>query len=71
MNTQNRSCHYNETSIMLISFYNFISSVVFAKGPPPGTGVGDVKANIMIMLDDSGSMSSTDPSAGMVIIPME
>jgi len=42
-----------------------LSSEVFAKGPPPGTGEGDVKANIMIMLDDSGSMSATDPSPGM------
>ena len=33
-----------------------LSLPLFAKGPPPGTGVGDVKANIMIMLDDSGSM---------------
>ena len=42
-----------------------LSFPVLAKGPPPGTGVGDVKANIMIMLDDSGSMSARDPSPGM------
>ena len=42
-----------------------LSLPVFAKGPPPGTGVGDVKANIMIMLDDSGSMSARDPSPGL------
>ena len=42
-----------------------LSYPLFAKGPPPGTGVGDVKANIMIMLDDSGSMSRTDTTAGL------
>ncbi len=42
-----------------------LSFPILAKGPPPGTGVGDVKANIMIMLDDSGSMSARDPSPGM------
>ena len=42
-----------------------LSYPLCAKGPPPGTGVGDVKANIMIMLDDSGSMSATDATAGL------
>ena len=28
-----------------------------AKNPPPGTGTSDVPANILIMLDNSGSMS--------------
>ena len=42
-----------------------LSFPILAKGPPPGTGVGDVKANIMIMLDDSGSMSARDPAPGM------
>jgi type IV pilus assembly protein PilY1 len=29
---------------------------VFAKSPPPGSGQGDVPANILLMLDTSGSM---------------
>ena len=49
-------------SFILILFF---SLPTIAKGPPPGTGVGDVKANIMIMLDDSGSMSARDPSPGL------
>ena len=29
-----------------------------AKNPPPGTGTSDVPANILIMIDNSGSMSA-------------
>ena len=50
-------------SLLVIGFS--LSSPLLAKGPPPGTGVGDVKANIMIMLDDSGSMGRTDATAGL------
>ncbi len=55
---------------MHFSFFLFVlglllSFPLLAKGPPPGTGVGDVKANIMIMLDDSGSMSATDHSTAL------
>ena len=32
------------------------SSSLFAKSPPPGTGSGNIPANILIMLDNSGSM---------------
>ena len=39
--------------IFFISNYEF----VYAKSPPPGTGTADVPANILIMLDNSGSMS--------------
>ena len=49
----------------LILALTFSATLLFAKGPPPGTGMGDVKANIMIMLDDSGSMSRTDSTAGL------
>ena len=31
-------------------------SVLFAKSPPPGTGTSNIPANILIMLDNSGSM---------------
>ena len=48
-------------SLLVIGFS--LSSPLLAKGPPPGTGVGDVKANIMIMLDDSGSMTMHDAAA--------
>ena len=29
-----------------------------AKNPPPGTGTADIPANILIMLDNSGSMGA-------------
>mgnify|MGYP005734394961 CR=1 FL=1 len=37
--------------LYLISF-----GVVFGKALPPGTGIGDVPANVLILLDKSGSM---------------
>jgi len=36
-----------------------------AKLPPPGTGKADVPANILIMLDTSGSMSSRTSTSGL------
>jgi hypothetical protein len=44
-----------------------------SKSPPPGTGTSDTPANIMIMLDNSGSMAwSTDANAiGTVQSPID
>lgn len=39
---------------LLLTFNN---SHLYAKSPPPGTGTADVPANILIMLDNSGSMA--------------
>ena len=36
----------------------FISSNVIAKNLPPGSGISDVPANVLILLDKSGSMSA-------------
>jgi type IV pilus assembly protein PilY1 len=36
--------------------------MAFAKSPPPGSGSGDVPANILIMLDTSGSMDDEVPT---------
>ena len=41
--------------IFLLLIFN--NSLLYAKSPPPGTGTADVPANILIMLDNSGSMS--------------
>ena len=41
-------------SIILILFA--LSNQAFAKALPPGSGIGDVPANVLIMLDKSGSM---------------
>ena len=45
------------------------SNHVYAKSAPPGTGKSDVKANILIMLDRSGSMGWTAPSTAPVNNP--
>lgn len=45
-----------------------------SKSPPPGTGTGDTPANIMIMLDNSGSMAwRTDAtnSTGSIQLPID
>ena len=41
-------------SIILILFA--LSNQAFSKALPPGSGIGDVPANVLIMLDKSGSM---------------
>ena len=35
----------------------FLSNSSYSKNIPPGSGIGDVPANILILLDKSGSMS--------------
>ncbi|MDB0060510.1 hypothetical protein N9F05_00515, partial [bacterium] len=42
---------------------------VFAKGLPPGSGQGDVPANILILLDKSGSMGARMSSGSTVYYP--
>ena len=46
--------------ILILFLGMSFSPPLFAKGPPPGTGAGDTKANIMIMLDESKSMKQRD-----------
>jgi DNA-binding beta-propeller fold protein YncE len=43
--------------ILLLIFFLFFAKNVNSKSPPPGTGTSDIPANIMIMLDNSGSMN--------------
>ena len=37
-------------------FLFLTTETLFAKALPPGSGIGDVPANVLIMLDKSGSM---------------
>ena len=46
------------TKIILTFLIVMFSFQAQAKNPPPGTGTSDIPANILIMLDNSGSMSS-------------
>ena len=48
-----------------------ISSKVYSKNPPPGTGTSDVPANILIMLDNSGSMSARLSGAVQIHYPVD
>ena len=58
----------NNFLFFLISLtFFFFTFCVFAKSPPPGTGKADVKANILLMLDNSGSMGWTSYSANRPI----
>ena len=41
--------------LLFISF--FVCNYSYSKAPPPGTGTSSLPANILIMLDNSGSMS--------------
>ena len=42
--------------ITSLFFYLISFSIVLGKALPPGTGIGDVPANVLILLDKSGSM---------------
>jgi Neisseria PilC beta-propeller domain/von Willebrand factor type A domain len=42
--------------VLFILFFLVFTKNVNSKSPPPGTGTSDIPANIMIMLDNSGSM---------------
>ena len=49
--------------IFILLIFLIFSLNLFAKSPPPGTGKADVKANILLMLDNSGSMGWTSYNA--------
>ena len=46
------------STVIIFLFLFLFSFQVQAKSPPPGTGTTDIPANILIMLDKSGSMNS-------------
>ncbi len=48
--------------ILLLLAIASLSTAVKAKTPPPGSGSADVPANILLMLDTSGSMDEEIPS---------
>ena len=53
---------------LLLVFASFQAN---AKNPPPGTGTSDILANILIMLDNSGSMSAQLYSSVQVYYPLD
>ena len=53
---------------LLLLFASFQAN---AKNPPPGTGTSDIPANILIMLDNSGSMSAQLYSSVQVYYPLD
>ena len=54
---------------LLISFL-LLTGNAFSKALPPGSGIGDVPANVLILLDRSGSMSARMTSGAGVYYPM-
>ena len=59
------------TKIIITLFVSLISFQAEAKSPPPGTGTSDIPANILIMLDNSGSMSAKLYNAVEVYYPLD
>ena len=47
------------STVIIFIFLFLFSFQAQAKSPPPGTGTTDIPANILIMLDKSGSMENT------------
>ena len=58
-------------SAIIISLFLIFSFQAQAKSPPPGTGTSDIPANILIMLDNSGSMSAKLYNAVEVYYPLD
>ena len=58
-------------SAIIISLFLVFSFQAQAKSPPPGTGTSDIPANILIMLDNSGSMSAKLYNAVEVYYPLD
>jgi type IV pilus assembly protein PilY1 len=60
------------SKIVLIFFISlFYTNISLGKSPPPGTGTANIPANIMIMLDNSGSMSSQLYSSLGIYTPID
>ena len=57
-------------SAIIFSLFLVFSFQAQAKNPPPGTGTSDIPANILIMLDNSGSMSAKLYNAVQVYYPI-
>ena len=58
-------------SAIIISLFLVFSFQAQAKNPPPGTGTSDIPANILIMLDNSGSMSAKLYASVQVYYPLD
>ena len=59
-------------STIIFSLFIFLFSFqAQAKNPPPGTGTSDIPANILIMLDNSGSMSARLYNSVQVYYPLD
>ena len=52
------------STVIFIIIFLLFNIKLYAKNPPPGTGTSDIPANILIMLDNSGSMRRRIASKG-------
>ena len=59
------------SGIILLVFLLINQTKTFAKNPPPGTGTSDVPANILIMLDNSGSMRIRLSTTNSLYFPVD
>ena len=59
------------SGIILLIFLLISQTETFAKNPPPGTGTSDVPANILIMLDNSGSMTIRLSTTNSLYYPVD
>ena len=57
--------------IIIILFMSLVFFNANAKNPPPGTGTADIPANILIMLDNSGSMRAMVQSSSALYYPTD
>ena len=69
-NLKNNFYHFF-SAIFIIATLIFYNLHALAKSPPPGTGKADVKANILLMLDNSGSMGWTTSNPNKPLYPFD
>ena len=64
------------TAFKSVEFINILLSILllagnaFSKALPPGSGIGDVPANVLILLDKSGSMGARMTSGAGIYYPV-
>ncbi len=59
------------TRIIFFIFLLVVPLELLAKNPPPGTGTSDIPANILIMLDNSGSMRTRLSTSTNLYYPVD
>ena len=70
MKQNKNQIHLKSFFIKSIFLISLLMGAAESKPLPPGTGVGDVPSNVLILIDKSGSMSSCMPGGDYFCRPL-